>query len=94
MLRLEGSRLILDGEVTLASHTRLREASECCLDKHDLEVDWSAVTDVDSSALSLVFHWERELGRSGHRLTHRQMPAGLHALAELYGVQDLLGGGV
>lgn len=91
MIRLDGSRLLLDGEVTLANHVVLREASAPWLAERDLEVDWSAVTTVDSSALSLILHWERELGLHGRRLVHRQLPPGLVALADLYGVKDLLG---
>lgn len=91
MIHLEGARLVLDGEVTLASHGALRAASAPWLGQDNLEADWQAVSAVDSSALSLILHWRRELARHGHLLSHRGLPPALLALADLYGVLDLLG---
>ncbi len=91
MIRLEGARLVLDGEITLANHGALRAACAAWLTEGDLEADWQAVSAVDSSALSLILHWSRELARHGHVLSHRGLPSALLALADLYGVEDLLG---
>jgi ABC-type transporter Mla MlaB component len=50
-------------------------------------LDWSAVTQVDSSAVALIL----ELARAaGHGHTLRQPPAGLSSLITLYGVEDLV----
>ena len=91
MIRLDGARLVLDGDITLASHGHLRTASASWLAAGDLEADWRGVDTVDSSALSLILHWTRELAHHGHALTHRGLPPALLALADLYGVKDLLG---
>jgi len=54
-------------------------------------VDLSGVTEVDSSALSLLLEWRREAVRNGREIRYRNLPASLKSLAELYGVTELLG---
>jgi len=54
-------------------------------------VDFSGVTEVDSSALSLLLEWRREAVRNGREIRYRNLPASLKSLAELYGVTELLG---
>lgn len=54
-------------------------------------VDLSGVTDVDSTALSLLLEWRREAVRNGREILYRNLPANLKSLAELYGVTELLG---
>lgn len=93
MTRIDGQRLLLEGPVTLEHHLDLRAASVAWLASARPEVDWSAVTAVDSSALSLMLHWQRARPAGAAPLTHRNLPAALLALADLYGVQDLLATG-
>jgi phospholipid transport system transporter-binding protein len=93
MIRIDAQRLILDGAITLDRHVALRAASSEWLDAAQPEVDWSAVTAVDSSALALVLHWLRARPAGAARPRHLALPAGLIALADLYGVEDLLGAG-
>lgn len=90
MIRRDGQRLMLDGAVTVATHRALRDALSAQLDSEDLHLDWSAVTAVDSSALSLILHCRREAAVRGHHLDHDQLPPGLKALAALYGVSDMI----
>lgn len=54
-------------------------------------VDLSGVTEVDSSALSLLLEWRREAIRSGREIHYHNLPASLRSLADLYGVTELLG---
>jgi phospholipid transport system transporter-binding protein len=54
-------------------------------------VDLSAVTEVDSSALSLLLEWRREAGRNGRAIRYLNLPVNLKSLADLYGVTELLG---
>lgn len=85
------TRLELSGAVTLATHGGLRDRLGAALAAGDVVVDWRAVTDIDSSALSLIFHGRRRAASTGHSVAHEQLPQALDALAELYGVGDLLG---
>ena len=89
-MRRDGERLLLDGPVTLATHTALREQAETLLGSDAIRVDWSAVEAVDSSALSLILHWQRAAAARGQRAVQDNLPAGVLALAELYGVREFL----
>ena len=55
-----------------------------------LTIDFSAITDVDSSAVALLLEWRREAARLGKTLNFVNLPANLLALAELYGVTALI----
>lgn len=88
MITIDGKRVALSGPVTLQTHLALREESMATVGNGDVEIDLAGVTDVDSSALALIFFWQRRAGR--HPVTLLNMPASLLALAELYGVVGLL----
>ena len=91
MIRRDGQRLLLDGPVTLATHVALRDAAAALLGEDDLNIDWRGVEAVDSSALSLILHWRRRAAAHGHTITQSNLPSGLTALAELYGVSEMIG---
>jgi phospholipid transport system transporter-binding protein len=59
----------------------------------DLEVDFSAVTDVDTAALSLVMEWQRRALASNCKISFANMPENLNSLAALYGVADFIPSG-
>jgi len=88
VIKLDGKRLAVSGPLTFRTHQDVRAESG----SQDLaaiaEIDLSQVSEVDSSALSLIFFWQRAAG--GSRVTLFNPPASLLALAELYGVVDLL----
>ena len=90
MIRRDGQRLLLDGPVTLATHVALRDAAAPLLDASFLDIDWSGVAEVDSSALCLILHWRRCATAAGHTVSHSKLPSGVTALAKLYGVSDLI----
>lgn len=54
-------------------------------------VDLSGVTEVDSTALSLLLEWRREAVRNGREIRYHNLPASLRSLADLYGITELLG---
>ncbi|MGE0356763.1 MAG: lipid asymmetry maintenance protein MlaB [Burkholderiales bacterium] len=55
-----------------------------------LTIDFSAITEVDSSAVALLLEWRREAARRGKGLFFVNLPANLLSLAELYGVTGLI----
>jgi phospholipid transport system transporter-binding protein len=55
-----------------------------------LTIDLSAITGVDSSAVALLLEWRRQAAERGKRLEYVNLPANLLALAELYGVAELI----
>jgi phospholipid transport system transporter-binding protein len=57
----------------------------------DVLVDLSGVTEVDSSAVSLLLEWRRQAFAAKRRIVYVNLPSNLKSLADLYGVSDLLG---
>jgi len=55
-----------------------------------LVIDFSGITEVDSSAVALLLEWRRRAHAHGKALVFVNLPANLLALAELYGVTDLI----
>jgi len=55
-----------------------------------LTIDFAGVTGVDSAAVALLLEWRREAARRGKRLEFVNLPPNLLALAELYGVAELI----
>ncbi|MDQ8021070.1 MAG: STAS domain-containing protein [Moraxellaceae bacterium] len=53
-------------------------------------LDLSAVTAMDSTALAVLVAWMRCANASGERLRVLNLPGTLSALADLYGIDDLL----
>lgn len=86
MISVEGKRLIVSGPATLETHVAMREESLASVADAEIEIDLAGITDVDSSALALVFYWQRR----ARRITLTNPPRSLLALAELYGVVELL----
>ena len=90
MIRRDGQRLVLDGPATVATHVALRDAVAAHFGDEDLSIDWREVAAVDSSALCLILHWRREAAARGRHVSQNNLPDGLTALAELYGISELL----
>ena len=55
-----------------------------------LTIDFGAITGVDSSAVALLLEWRRQAAERGKRLEFVNLPPNLLALAELYGVAELI----
>jgi phospholipid transport system transporter-binding protein len=55
-----------------------------------LTIDFSKITGVDSSAVALLLEWRRQAKARGKRLDFVNLPPNLLALAQLYGVAELI----
>ena len=55
-----------------------------------IRIDFAAVTGVDSAAVALLLEWRRMALARGKQLVFVNLPANLLALAELYGVRELI----
>jgi len=82
----------LAGPATLATHTALRARIADFIAAGAGTIDWAGVDELDSSALSLIFHARRLAHAAGCVVHHDNLPAALDSLAELYGVRELLRG--
>jgi phospholipid transport system substrate-binding protein len=86
--------LALEGALSFETLPRVLEESRAYSARPDvpdrLTIDFSAITEVDSSAVALLLEWRREAVRRGKGLYFVNLPANLLALAELYGVTGLV----
>lgn len=85
-----GSRLSVSGAMTMESVNALLAEARSLFSGSTLEVDLSAVSEVDSAAVSLLFEWLRQARENQVSLQFVNLPANLVSLATLYGVLDLI----
>ena len=91
MITCNGGHCTVQGPITLDKVVSLLAESTTLFGAPQVTVDLAAVTEVDSSALSLLLEWRRAAGRNGSRVRFLNLPANLKSLAQLYGVTELLG---
>lgn len=80
----------VSGEMLMDNANNLLSLSRSFDMPEDLAVDFSAVTDVDTAALSLMMEWQRRALKSNSNIRFNQAPENLISLAELYGVTDFI----
>jgi phospholipid transport system transporter-binding protein len=90
MISCNGDRCALDGPVTLENATAMLEEGIRQFTSPHVTVDLSAVTEVDSTALSLLLEWRRAARRANRKIQFISLPDNLQSLAKLYGVSELL----
>lgn len=89
-----GEVLKIEGALNFASMPRLLEESSAYTLQSTLPdclaIDFSNVTEIDSSAVALLLHWRREAQRLQKALRYIHLPPNLLSLAQLYGVDELI----
>ena len=90
MIACDGGRCTVQGPVNLENAVALLAQGNELFTAPQVTLDLAAVTEVDSSALSLLLEWRREAARNGRAIRYLNLPANLRSLAELYGVDELL----
>jgi phospholipid transport system transporter-binding protein len=93
MIACNDGRCTVQGPVTANNVVSLLGQGAEQFTGPSVTVDLAGVTEVDSSALSLLLEWRRQAVRNGREIRYRNLPASLKSLAELYGVTELLGEG-
>lgn len=94
MIERNGNALVVAGAMLNGNATALLEAGRGLLraaeKTADLQVDLSAVTETDASALAVVFAWLRTAQHAGITLRIASLPASMVSQAKLYGVFETL----
>ena len=89
-----GEVLQIEGALNIANMPRLLAETSAYATQKDLPdclaIDFSHVTEIDSSAVALLLHWRREASRLDKALRYIHLPPNLQSLAELYGVDQLI----
>jgi phospholipid transport system transporter-binding protein len=91
MIACRGDRCTLQGPVTIASVQSLVEAGARSITGAEVTIDLAGVTEVDSTAVSLLLEWRRQAAAASRSVRYINLPANLRSLAELYGVTEVLG---
>ena len=86
-----GARWTYAGALTFANASTVFAAAAAMPLPTEGEIDLSGVDAVDSSAVAVLLALKRRASVDGRPLTFTHVPAALTALADVYGVEDMLG---
>jgi phospholipid transport system transporter-binding protein len=90
----QGEVLSLEGPLSFANLPEVLARSDAYCARAELPerltIDFAGVDQVDSSAVALLLQWRRTALLLGKELSFVNLPANLLALAELYGVSELI----
>ena len=92
MIVKDGAGFRVQGPITMRNVVALLDEGRRLFADGQVVVDLSEVSEVDSTAVSLLLQWLREAGGRGQRLEFRNLPPNLRSLATLYGVTELIPG--
>lgn len=92
MIVCHDGRCTVSGPINLSNVVALLAEGKDRFTAPVVSVDLVGVTEVDSTAVSLLLEWRREAGRHGRRIEFVNLPGNLTSLAKLYGVTELLSG--
>ncbi|SEK99442.1 STAS domain-containing protein [Nitrosovibrio tenuis] len=87
---LSANTLSVKGAVTIVNVVAVVERGIVLFDREDITIDLAQVTDVDSSAVSMLLTWEREARRRNRKIRFMNVPHKLQSLMRLYGVAELI----
>ena len=90
MLIREGDALMLEGPVTFDTVPALVGAAEEHFRGGVGTVDFSRVTEIDSSAVALALEWLRQGESANVRVRFVNLPESMRNLGKLYGVADIV----
>lgn len=90
LVEISDKRLRVLSALTMDLAGAIVDAGRPALQGGEVTVDLSALPGADSSALAVLFAWQREQQKQGGSLRVSGAPQGLLALAALYGVNELL----
>jgi phospholipid transport system transporter-binding protein len=89
-IEAQGSKLRVSGAMTIDNVHALLDESKAAFNSENLEMDLSGVSDVDSTAVSMMFEWLRQAHSRNISLVFVNLPSNLVNMATLYGVLDLI----
>lgn len=90
MIVRDGERLLLSGQLTMATVPEIFTSGLQYLRHEDLLLDFLQVETVDSAAVSMLLGWSRAVQNDQRSLRVVNLPEALLSLAHLYGVAELL----
>ena len=89
-ITLQDNQWHVSGEILVDNANAVLIESKSLEMANELQVDFSAVTAIDTAALSLLMEWQRRAIASNKKIVFTHLPESLHSLATLYGVADFI----
>jgi len=89
-ISLQNNQWCVAGEILMDNANAVLVESNALQITDDLQIDFSAVTDVDTAALSLLIEWQRRALAANKKVVFTQLPDSLVSLATLYGVAEFI----
>ena len=83
-------RWVVSGDVVINTASAVLAASKSLAFKAETTIDFSQVTDIDTSTISLILEWKRRAQRENQTIKLVNLPANLISLTQLYGVVELI----
>ena len=89
-ITLQNNQWCVAGEILMDNANAVLVESNALQITDNLNIDFSAVTDVDTAALSLLIEWQRRALTANKNVVFTQLPQSLISLAALYGVTEFI----
>ena len=89
-ITLQANRWNITGDVLINNVNSLLNQADAFVMEKSTIVDFSGVTDVDTSAISLMLEWQRRAAALNCRIKFIHLPVNLSSLTNLYGVNDFI----
>lgn len=89
-ISLQDNQWLVSGDILVDNANAVLSESDALEMADGLQIDFSAVHNVDTSALSLLIQWHRRAMTANKTVSFRKLPEGLISLAALYGVADFI----
>jgi phospholipid transport system transporter-binding protein len=90
MIERAEDRVSIRSPMTFSEAVALRAAVLDEIDRDGMTIDLGAVTEADSTALSLLLEWQRAAKARGWRIAFANLSGNMRSLAEVYGVLGLI----
>jgi phospholipid transport system transporter-binding protein len=90
MINFDKSQWNLSGDLTIEKIPTIIDLIKKQKTDKKTTIDFSKVTSIDTSTLSLIFELQREAKKNQSHFTFKNLPKNLNSLAKLYGVEDLV----
>ena len=90
MIDFDKSQWTLSGDLTIEKIPTIIDLINKKKADKKTTIDFSKVTSIDTSTLSLIFELQREAKKTQSHFIFKNLPKNLKSLAKLYGVEDFV----
>jgi len=89
-IRLQDNQWYVSGDILVDNANAVLNESNALEITDNLQIDMSAVNDVDTAALSILIQWQKRALAANKSVMFNKLPKSLISLAALYGVTDFI----